>query len=225
MANVALLGAVYADVPAVQVPAEGGGVATFYEVNGSQTITQNGTYDVSALAEAVVNVSGGGGASNVVQGEFTVGETGAVVESVTIPYTGTGYPVAVMAYIKNGMYNSTETGNADWYNAVLRYAVGALTIMKCNTTLAPTYTGVGGANTAVFMSTYKNSTSSSTSYTRGGAPTQAIYHSSNPTGNSNQFIRFVGDGKTLKYYTANGTASSYGLFPGATYTYQIVYSE
>lgn len=59
MANVALWGAIYADVPALKVPKQGGGEATFYEVSGSQTITENDTYDVSSLATVVVAVSGG----------------------------------------------------------------------------------------------------------------------------------------------------------------------
>lgn len=65
MSDIQLMGATYPDVPAVKLPKSGGGEATFTEVGGSQTYTQNGTYDVSALSEAVVNVSGGGGSSNL----------------------------------------------------------------------------------------------------------------------------------------------------------------
>lgn len=59
--NITLLGASYEDVPAVNLPQTGGGTATFYDASGSQRVTANGTYDVKALAEMVVNVSGGGG--------------------------------------------------------------------------------------------------------------------------------------------------------------------
>lgn len=59
--NITLLGASYSDVPAVTLPQTGGGTATFYDDVGSQTYTENGTYDVTGLATAVVNVSGGGG--------------------------------------------------------------------------------------------------------------------------------------------------------------------
>lgn len=59
MANVSLWGTDYTNVPALDVPQTGGGEVRFYEVGGSQTITQNNTYDVTSLAQVVVNVSGG----------------------------------------------------------------------------------------------------------------------------------------------------------------------
>lgn len=61
MANITLLGASYPDVPAVELPTTGGGISTFYEVDGSDTVTANGTYDVTALASIVVNVAASGG--------------------------------------------------------------------------------------------------------------------------------------------------------------------
>ena len=66
MANpsISLLGATYSNVAGVTLPKQGGGTATFPWVEGSETKTENGTYDVTNLAELVVNVSGGGGGSN-----------------------------------------------------------------------------------------------------------------------------------------------------------------
>lgn len=58
--NISLLGATYSDVPGVSLPKQGGGTATFHWTEGSQTVTQNGTYDVTTLEEIVVDVSGGG---------------------------------------------------------------------------------------------------------------------------------------------------------------------
>ena len=62
MANpsISLWGATYSAVPGVTLPTSGGGEATFQWVEGSQTISENGTYDVTALEEVVVSVSGGG---------------------------------------------------------------------------------------------------------------------------------------------------------------------
>lgn len=58
--NISLLGATYSGVAGVTLPKSGGGTATFPWVEGSETKTENGTYDVTNLAELVVNVSGGG---------------------------------------------------------------------------------------------------------------------------------------------------------------------
>lgn len=59
--SITWLGAVYPVVDSIDLPKTGGGLATFHDVGGSQTISQNGTYDVTSLEEVVVNVSGGGG--------------------------------------------------------------------------------------------------------------------------------------------------------------------
>ena len=55
------MGATYSDVSGVELPVSGGGTASFPFVEGSDTVTTNGTYDVTALASLIVNVSGGGG--------------------------------------------------------------------------------------------------------------------------------------------------------------------
>lgn len=57
--NISLLNATYSGVTGVTLPTSGGGTATFPWVEGSETKTANGTYDVTNLAEVVVNVSGG----------------------------------------------------------------------------------------------------------------------------------------------------------------------
>lgn len=59
--NISLLGATYSGVTGVTLPKSGGGTATFPWVEGSETKTANGTYDVTNLAQLVVNVAGGGG--------------------------------------------------------------------------------------------------------------------------------------------------------------------
>lgn len=59
--TISLMGATYSDVSGVELPISGGGTASFPFVEGSDTVTQNGTYDVTALASLIVNVSGGGG--------------------------------------------------------------------------------------------------------------------------------------------------------------------
>lgn len=58
--NISLLGATYPTVAGVTLPKSGGGTATFPWVEGSLSITTNGTYTVSSLETVTVSVSGGG---------------------------------------------------------------------------------------------------------------------------------------------------------------------
>lgn len=71
--NISLLNGTYSGVTGVTLPTSGGGTATFPWVEGSQTITSNNTYDVTNLAQVVVNVSGGGSSSPTLLGTLSVG--------------------------------------------------------------------------------------------------------------------------------------------------------
>ena len=221
--NISLWGATYSGAAGVTLPKQGGGTATFPWVEGSETKTQNGTYDVSTLAEIVINVAGGGGASNVVKGSFTTGSSGGVVESVDIPYTGSGYPIALLVYVKGGPYNNGTGGNTDWYNSLQRYAIGLFAIVKSRTTTAPTYGTSGADNYGTVAVIYKNSTSQSTTYSRTSSMSVNSYTSSNANGTSTTAVRFKGNnGKTLSYYVAS---TSYGLLASTEYEYIAIYSS
>ena len=132
--NISLLGATYSGVAGVTLPQQGGGTATFPWVEGSETKTENGTYDVTNLAELVVNVSGGGGTSKntqVVQGttrttsstltaigaEMTVSKTGTydVYWSSFRSNTSSQYTFATKLYIDGTGYGNEQT---TWSNHV-----------------------------------------------------------------------------------------------------------
>lgn len=66
MAQVTLWGASYSNVPSIELPKTGGGTVSFYETSGSQTITENGEYNVQSLESVTVNVQGGGSSSTQV---------------------------------------------------------------------------------------------------------------------------------------------------------------
>lgn len=89
--NISLMNAIYSAVSGVTLPKSGGGTATFPWVEGSETKTQNGTYDVTNLAEVVVNVSGGGGSSSWTRiggDDFTHSQTSTrdtTVGTITLP--------------------------------------------------------------------------------------------------------------------------------------------
>lgn len=188
-------------------------------VSGSETKTANGTYDVTNLQTLVVNVSGGGGASNFVTGTFTTPSTTSTNGTVTVPYTGTGYPIALVIFVEGGCYNSAISG---WYNSTTKYAVGQYCITKANTTLAPTYETSGGANQGTIQLLYKNNSSSATSYSSTRSISANSYSSSNATGSSATSLRWRNN-TTISYITGNG--ATYGLLTDTTYRYIAVYSQ
>lgn len=201
-------------------------IRLIYDAQGSATITtvyatleivENGSYDVSEYDIASVAVPSSGGASNYVSGSFTPTGSGAA-HSFTIPYTGSGYPICAMVFIKGGAY---DPSNTEWYSLVQRYAVGQWTMHKSVTDTTPTYGTSGTQNQGVTTTIYKNSTSSSTSYTRTSAMNTNVFSSSNANNSASTCVRFK-TGNVLSYYTAS---TSYGLMSGVEYEYHIVYSE
>ena len=182
-------------------------------VSGSETKTSNGTYNVTNLAELVVNVSGGGGgSSNVVHGDFTVGNSGGVVETVTLPYTGTGYPIYI-GIIK-------KLGGTD---KVWRYGFENVACSKRNDT-APTYSSSGSENQFNIYQVYKSSSSASSTISVTHNTNFMLLDDTTPSGSSSAWLKMP-DNKTIKYFTGNKSSSTYGFIPGFSYTYYVIYSS
>lgn len=188
----------------------------------SLSVTQNGTYTASGgvdgYSPVTVNVSGG--ASNFVMGEFNTGTTKGTAKEITLSYSGTGYPIAAMVWVKGGVYNSSNTA---WYSKVQRYAVGQFTITKSVTGTAPTHTETRPADAAVITCLYKNSTSSATQYSRTSGMDATTYctSSNTATGGSATVVRFPTN-KKMSVYVAS---TSYGLLDNLDYSYIVVFSS
>ena len=129
--NISLLGATYSGVAGVTLPKSGGGTATFPWVEGSETKTENGTYDVTNLASLVVNVSGGSSknaqvvqsttrtnasALTAIGAELTVSKTGTydIYYSCFRTNTSSSYTWATRLYINGTAYGTAE--NTTWTN-------------------------------------------------------------------------------------------------------------
>lgn len=170
----------------------------------------------SALVDAIQ--TGGGSASNLVHGTFTVGST-AGVTSIEIPYTGSGHPVMAVVVVAGGVCNPAYS---HWYDTVYRYAVGQWTMTKSVMSSTPTYTTSGKENEGVTFAIYKNSTSSSTDYARYMEMHTNVFTPNNPNVYAAvNCVRFKGN-TTLSYLVA---AKNYGLLADTDYEYCIVYSE
>lgn len=191
------------------------------------TATFDSTTGLLGLVSKIGDIqTGGGGCPQLVTGTFTTGSsTGTATE--TINYNGSGYPILTLVEIDGGVYNNGTGGNTTWYNSTtLRYYVGHVIITKARTTTAPTYDTSGADNYGVITYTYKNSTSTSTTYARGGSMSANTYTSSSTNPSSgNTCVRFKGNGKTLAYYIGNGSTSTYGLAKSTQYRYTILYSQ
>lgn len=175
------------------------------------------TYKPSEMAGAILDISGGGGASNFVHGTFTTGSTTGA-SSIEIPYTGNGYPVMAVVVVAGGAHDPTYL---HWYDSVKRYAVGQWTMTKGIMSSIPTYITSGANNEGVTTAIYKNSTSTSTSYTRTSAMNTNVFSSLVATGAALTCVRFSRN-TILTYYV---NTSSYGLLPETDYEYFIVYSS
>lgn len=214
--NITLLGASYSDVPAVLLPKTGGGTARFDDT----TITANAATaaDIASGKQAVVNGAlltgtasgGGGGASNVVIGSFTTGSSGTT-GSIDVPYTGVGFPLACMVYIKGGAYNPANT---EWYNAIHRYAVGQWTYHNA--------TQSSSDNRGVTTWVFKNNGSAANSYGRNSAMNTTVRTSTAPVSGGATCVNMTTDGKTLRWYVST---TSYGLLADMEYTYIMIFSE
>lgn len=241
--NITLMGASYTAVPAVTLPKTGGGTARFDDAtvttatasdvaSGKVFLASDGTIttgtnsggggggsvtqDQDGFIVLPETGGGGGGASNYVHGEFHTNSS-ASVQAVTIPYTGSGYPIMAYVVVKGG----ANASGTDWYDTIKRYAVAFWTMTKANMASSPTYTTSGEENAGVVSYSYKNSDSSSTLYAIAGGMNINVFSSDNPTNNASYACRFKS--ATSMYVKVEG--SSTGLLVDTDYEYFIVYSS
>lgn len=183
-------------------------------VSGSQTITSNGTVDVTNLASVIVNVSGGG-VTNVVTGTFTGTTTGAAL-AVPLSYTGSGYPLAVMIFPTEGSTNQ----QGSFYPTLHRYAIDLFIAAKCYPS-TPTYTTSGNNNAAAVNIYYKSSSSNPATLSRGGSTNANTYSSSDSTASTSTAVRF----KSPTSMSVFISSTSYGFLANIPYTYCVLYSS
>lgn len=181
--------------------------------SGNINLTANGSnIDIAQYATASVAVSGG--ASNVVTGTFKGTTTGAALE-VTLNYSGSGYPVAVMVYPAEGPYNS---GSGTFYSTVQRYASAWVVATLNKTDAAPDFSD--GSATCTFINRYKSSASSATSYSGSASNTNsAVFR--NSSASSTNPLRLRSATKMEVFIASN----SYGFMANINYKYWVMYSS
>ena len=187
-------------------------------------VTASASDGLTTLAGKIsqIQTGGGGGCTRMVTGTFTTGSTRAGTGTVSINYTGNGYPIAVMVYMQSGTYDPDDT----WYNTIAQYDADGFMAIKAQMSSTPTFVSSGSvpANQATATVVYKSNASTATTHTRAGSQSAVMYNSSDATTGYN-CIRFKNSTKTLSYYIGNSASNRVGLAPSQTYAYIIVYSE
>lgn len=158
----------------------------------------------------------------MVTGTFTTGSTRATAESVTVNYSGNGYPIACVVYIDGGAYNP----DTEWYDTLAQYDADSFTMTKAQMTSTPTFVSSGSvpANQGVATVTYKSNASTATTHTRSGSQSAVFFNSSAATTGYN-CVRFRNSTTNLSYYIGNKASNRVGLAPEQKYHYIVIYSE
>lgn len=221
--EVMIAGALFSDVPSIRVPDSNGNFHPFTDVSDTTAAAADvatGKYFYAADGTRTAGTSsGGGGASNLVTGTFTLDTIGA--NTIAIPYTGNGYPLTVAVYLANGEYNDT-----DWKNAIHRYAIEQYLMVKTRPDVAPYFGADISNNQMAVCLRYKNSDTKASSMA-GGHAIAYCFGSSDALVTVGNSVKFKGDVRTLSVRIVGDGSSStaYGFLAGITYEYMIVYSE
>ena len=168
------------------------------------------------FVNAISNIPSGGGSGNLVSGTFK-GTTSGVL-SISLPYTGNGYPLAIAIYVKDGVDNA----NCDYYDVVQRYAHKSCIGVKSITSTSPDFTQANvTANIAQFLTCYKGSTSDATVYGTASG-NSVMYGTGNPYGTSVLGSVVFSSSTNLKVYV---TSSDRGFMKDIEYEYFVLYSS
>ena len=223
--NITLMGASYSAVPAVRLPKTGGGTADFTDVTDTTAtasdVASGKYFYTSSGVRTQGTSSGGGGASNIIGGTFKYSTTTAAAQTITLNYSGNGYPIACIIVLDedDGILNSTYT------NTVARYSIAQYFMTKTYMDTTPTYATSGTANMGAVASVYKSSTSTAATLTRTSNASVNTFSSGNSTGSTTTCVRFKSKTSMSVYSGANSGTSRYGFFSGLTYRYWIIYSQ
>lgn len=193
---------------------EGTPTATKGTVSGNQvTVTPSVTNSAGYISGGTHTGTGVTVTWPLVTGTFTGTTSGAAMD-VTIPYTGSGYPIAVIIYPSEGCYNS----NGTFYSTINPYACVYFSALKTVPDTAPTYT-TGTNNNSQTHNRYKSSSSDAT----------ALVSTPGHVNDFRDIAATAGAGSIMQIRSATKIsvfikASSYGFAPNVEYTYQIIYS-
>lgn len=179
-------------------------------IKSGVTVKIGDSSDDDCVASILGTYTGGSGASNIVQGSFTATSTSGGTTTVTVPYTGSGYPIAFIISLDGGSTYDTTTK---------RYAITAGYGVKRLTANAMTYDKTASNDGFSVQCIYKGS--SGTSFSSGGSASVTIGNQDAPSASTSLWVS-IHSKTDFRFFTM---VSSYGLYPGKKYNYTIIYSS
>lgn len=204
----------YNDVPLIQCPDANGVLHQFIDTSGTNATAS----DIFSSKTAYVNgnLVTGTYIPNFVHGEFTCNSSKGV-QSVSIPYTGNGFPLMILIMVKGGAYVTGTT----WFNLVQQYAMGVWAMCKTDTSYTPSYTTSGVRNQGTTLCIYKSSSSSASNYSRSSTMNTNVYSGANAQTGASTCVSFKSKNQISIYVNTNG----YGFAPNLQYEYFVAYSQ
>ena len=171
-------------------------------------------FDIAVASKLAGGGGGGGGASNVVQGEFKT--EGNWLQTVELPDTGSGFPVAALIWIKGGVDDaSSGTPNFNRVNGDNNLIWG---MIKCNTT-APSWSSSDNDKSSVFVIYKYGNTTTQVTHNK----SYNLFKTSDPsTGGSVETVSWI---ENNKFKLCQTTGSGKYFLRGIEYQYIAIYSS
>lgn len=171
----------------------------------------------SGFVTAIGNISTGG-SSPLVSGTFTgsTSEKGSA-KSITIPYSGSGYPIYGVIYPSGGAWKPSGTLTT----LVQRYAIIWAAFVKDDFSATPDYSANAAQNYGETYLQYKNSDNDATVVAYSAKHNLRLYYTSAALAYTDNFWR-INSSTSMSVFIAN---TSYGFPDGIEFTYHIIYSS
>ena len=194
--------------------------------------------DVSSIADAIRTKGGTSGSmifpdgflsaigniptsepSTIISGTFT-GTTNGEAKTITIPYTGSGYPVAGIVFPTGGIYKSGST----FASTIQKKAVAMYCFVKNDSSTTPDYTNDTAINQATVCVLYKSNDQDADSISQNMTTNARLFVSGAAVGNSSIY-RVVKINGATSFSVYIPSTDQYGFMKDAEYTYLLMYSS